>query len=76
MFYGGFSIGSLRMSEKRDILEGYESNNAMNLTKRGRLMTEDFEKTLREKKKMLLSSNFPIFLKCFPSCHGRKQFVS
>ena len=28
MFYRRFSIGSPRMSEKRDTLEGYESNKA------------------------------------------------
>ena len=31
MFYWRFSIGSLRMSEKRDTLEGYESNKARSI---------------------------------------------
>ena len=52
-----FSNRSLRMSEKHGTLE------SLDLRKRGRLMTEGFEKTLREKKKMLLSSNFPFCFK-------------
>ena len=57
-FYWQFSIGNLRISEKHGTLEGFG--------KRGQLMTEGFEKkTLREKKKMLLSSNFPFFLNVF-----------
>ena len=34
MFYWRFSIGSLRMSEKRDTLEGYESNKARSIDDR------------------------------------------
>ena len=59
MFYWRFSIGSLRMSEKRDTLEGYESNKARS-TDDGRL-----SKNIERKEENAVEQQFSNFFKMF-----------
>ena len=55
MFYWRFSIGSPRMSEKRDTLEGYESNKARSIDD-GRLW-----KNIERKEENAVEQQFSIF---------------
>ena len=66
-FYRRFLTGSLRMSEKCGTLKGFGFKKARPID------DKDLKKTLREKKKMLLTRNFPFF-KYFPF-YERKQIV-
>ena len=59
MFYWRFSIGSLRMCEKRDTLEGYESNKARSIDD-GRLW-----KNIKRKEENAVEQQFSNFLKMF-----------
>ena len=59
MFYWRFSIGSLRMSEKRDTLEGYESNKARSIDD-GRL-----RKNIERKEENAVVQQFSNFFKMF-----------
>ena len=59
MFYWQFSIGSLRMSEKRDTLEGYESNKARSIDD-GRLW-----KKIERKEENAVEQQFSNFFKMF-----------
>ena len=59
MFYWRFSIGSLRMSEKSDTLEGYESNKARSIDD-GRLW-----KNIERKEENAVEQQFSNFFKMF-----------
>ena len=59
MFYWRFLIGSLRMSEKRDTLEGYESNKARSIDDR-RLW-----KNIERKEENAVEQQFSNFFKMF-----------